>query len=165
MQMSKRRGWFSRIGEGVTIGLVVAFILLGRDWLVDYLDRQEEIAYIRDLIVSYRSSIAKAQPMEVYVIGRGPEHRTKEEMQKTEWDKFTARLSDVLANRTSHLTFDEKRGLRYAFPGIAVDGRVLLGDSLDTILNPSVRMSYDDIFGQVNERLEWIELPPPRHDK
>ena len=161
MKKYRYRVWLLRIVEGVTIGLVVAFILVGRDRLSDYNDRQEEIEYIRDLIVSYRSSIADAQALEVYVLGKGPEHRTKEQMQKVEWDKFIARLSDVLANRTSHLIFDEKRDLRYAFPGISVDGRVLLGDSLDSILiGNMVRISYDDIFGQVNKRLEWLELPP-----
>ena len=161
MKKYTHRAWLLRIVEGVTIGVVVAFILLGGDRLSDYNDRQEEVEYIRDLIVSYRSSIADVQGLEVYVLGKGPEHRTKKQMQKVEWDKFIARLSDVLANRTSHLTFDEKRDLRYAFPGISVDGRVLLGDSLDSILiGNMVRISYDDIFGQVNKRLEWLELPP-----
>ena len=113
-----------RIVEGVTIGVVVAAILLGKDWLVDHRHRQDEIAHIRHLIVSARSDVAESQPvdnvMELRPEGWIRRPYSKEDMQRRVWGKFIAKLSDVLEHRTSRLTYDEKRELRQHFPGMVL---------------------------------------------
>ena len=153
-----------RIIEGVSIGLVVATILLAKDWLTDRWDRQDEIAYIREVIVSARLDISKARAGRVAVQTLGSsafrvKRRSREEAQLEAWRIFTAELSDVLAYRTSRLTYDEKRELRRRFPGISVDGRRLLGDPLDVIIRAGVSMHYRDIFSQA-ESINWLGLPP-----
>ena len=157
-------GAIPRIIEGVSIGLVVAIILLAQDWLVDHRDRQDEIAYIQEVVVAARLDISKAQAGDVAVQIQGSprfrvQHRSREQAQKEAWHILTAKLSDVLAHRTSRLTYDEKRELRQRFPGITVDGRRLLGDSLDVIIRGGVSMHYWDIFSQA-ESIEWLGLPP-----
>ena len=164
MESSYLDGTVLRIVEGVTIGVVVAAILIGKDWWADQRHRQEEIAHISDLIVSARSDISEAQPTNVaeYSSGRlTPRHYSKEDVQRWRWDKLIARLSDVLAHRTSRLSYDEKRELRLRFPGIAVDGRSLLGDGLDVIVKNRIPISYEDMFTQAEE-VEWLGL---RRDK
>ena len=176
MDGGKRLGvmarWFDgtilRIIEGVTIGLVVAGILLAKGCLTDHYSRQDEIAYIRDVIVSARRDISEAQAGPVaFLIPGSPgfrtQHRSREEAQKEQWQKFIAELSDVLAYRTSRLTFAEKRELRHRFPGITVDGRRFLGDSLDIIIRAEVRMYYRDIFSQA-ESISWLGVPPASQD-
>ena len=157
-----------RIIEGVSIGLVVAAILLAKDWLTDHWDRQDEIAYIREVIVSARLAISKAQAGDVAVQIQGSshfhvQHRSREKAQQEAWQILTAKLSDVLAYRTSRLTYDEKRELRQHFPGITVDGRRLLGDSLDIIIRGGVSIHYRDIFSQA-ESIRWLGLPPASQD-
>ena len=157
-------GALPRITEGVTIGLVVAAILLAKDWLTCYWDRRGEIAYIREVIVSGRLDISKAEAGSVVTLTPGsppsaPRHRSRADAQLEAWRVFTAELSDVLAYRTSRLTYDEKRELRDHFPGISVDGTSLLGDRLDIIIRAGVRMHYRDLFSQA-EDIDWLDLPP-----
>ena len=157
-------GAILRVIEGVSIGLVVAVILLAKDWLADHQHRQDEIAYIREVVMAARLDISKAQAGNVAVQIQGSrrfrvQHRSREQAQKEAWYLLTAKVSDVLAHRTSRLTYDEKRELRQRFPGITVDGRQLLGDSLDIIIRGGVSMHYRDIFSQA-ESIEWLGLPP-----
>ncbi|MDD9981354.1 MAG: hypothetical protein OXU81_08370 [Gammaproteobacteria bacterium] len=155
-----------RVVEGVTIGLIVAAILLTKDWYVEHRERQDEIAFIRDVIVSSRSRIAEAHagvvatPVRVQgVLAYSTRHRSRDQAQAEEWHKLVAKLSDVLAYRTSRLTYDEKRELRDRFPGISVDGNLLLGDGLDVVISSGIRMHYKSIFSQA-EKMEWLDLPP-----
>lgn len=161
-------GTILRIIEGISIGVVVATILLAKDWLTDHWSRQDEIAYIQEVIVSARLEISKAQTGRVAVLIPGSplfrtQHRSREQAQFGVWQSFIAELSDVLAYRTSRLTFDEKRELRQRFPGITVDGRRFLGDSLDIIIRAEMRMHYRDIFSQA-ESISWLGLPPASQD-
>ena len=161
-------GAVPRIIEGVTIGLVVAAILLAKDYLTDHWDREDEIAYIRGVVVSARLDISKAQAGRVAILTPGNpsptlRHRSRADAQLEAWRNFTAELSDVLAYRTSRLTYDEKRELRDRFPGISVDGRSLLGDPLDIIIRAGVRMHYRDLFSQA-EGISWLGLPPAPQD-
>ena len=160
-------GTFQRIIEGVVIGLVVSIILLAKGCFTDHYSRQDEITYIRDLIVTNRDAIASAQagPVAVLISGSRPRthHRSREEAQEERWQGFVAELSDVLAYRTSRLTFAEKRELRKHFPGITVDGRKLLGDPLDIIIRNGVRIHYRDIFSQA-ESISWLDLPTASQD-
>ena len=163
-------GAILRVIEGVSIGLVVAAILLANDWLEDHRERQDEIGYIREVIMSARLAISKAQAGDVAVqvqIQGNPyfqvQHRSREKAQEEAWQILTAKLSDVLEYRTSRLTYDEKREIRQHFPGIAVDGRKLLGDSLDIIIRGGVSIHYKDIFSQA-ESIEWLRLPPASQD-
>ena len=153
----------SRIVEGVTIGLVVAAILLAKDWYTDYCSRQDEIAYIREVIMTARDNISNAQASPVATLSPGgayrTEHRSREDAQLEAWQVFIARLSDVLAYNTSQLTYEEKRELRRSFPGTTVDGRRLLGDKLDIIIRAEVRMHYKYLFSQA-ESINWLKLPP-----
>ena len=64
-------GAIPRIIEGVTIGLVVAAILLAKDYLTNHWDRQDEITYIRAVIVSARLDISKAQAGPVAIFDSG----------------------------------------------------------------------------------------------
>ena len=115
-------GALPRVVEGVTIGLVVAGILLAKDGFTDYWDRRGEIAYIRGVIVSGRLDVSKAQAGSFVTLTPGsppsaPRHRSRADAQLEAWRVFTAELSDVLAYRTSRLTYDEKRELPDHFPG------------------------------------------------
>ena len=157
-------GAIPRIMEGVAIGLVVAAALLAKDYLAGHWDRQDEIAYIRDVIMSARLDISKAQAGPVAILTPGNPsptriHRSRADAQLKAWRIFTAELSDVLAYRTSRLTYEEKRELREHFPGISVDGRSLMGDRLDIIIRAGVRMHYKDLFSQA-EGISWLGLPP-----
>lgn len=157
-------GAIRRITEGVLIGLGVAAILLTKDCLTDHQNRQDEIAHIRDVIVSARLDISNAQAGRVAILNRGSaaptiRDRSRAEAQREAWRVFTAHLSDVLAYRASRLTYDEKRELRTHFPGISVDGRSLLGDRLDIIIRADVGMHYRDLFSQA-ENIDWLRLPP-----
>ncbi len=158
-----RAGVLSRVGEGVVVGLVVAACLLARDWVVDYCDRQAEIAYIRDVIVSGRLAVSSAQAGTVAVLLPDrrvrSEFRSREAAQEEQWRRFVAELSDVLAHRTSRLTFEETRELRRRFPGLVVDGQRLLGDPLDIIIRADVPAHYRDMFVQA-ESVRWLGLPP-----
>ena len=161
-------GAILRIIEGVSIGLVVAAILLAQDWLADHRDRQDEIGYIREVIMSARLAISGAQAGDVAVLVQGSphfhvQHRSREKAQEEAWQILTAKLSDVLAYRTSRLAYDEKRELRQHFPGITVDGRKLLGDPLDIIIRGGVSIHYKDIFSQA-ESIKWLGLPPASQD-
>ena len=156
--------------EGVTIGVTVAGILLCKDGLENHWDRQAEIGHIREVILSARLAIAKAQAgtvaVPIQIQGRTffrEQHRSREEAQEEQWRRLTAKLSDVLEFRTSRLTYDEKRELRKHFPGTAVDGRRLLGDGLDVILRNEISMHYKDMFSGA-ESIEWLGLPPASED-
>lgn len=157
--------WVAAILSATAAGLLVAVILKLFNSHTDYLDRQEEIASIRDVIVSGRLNISKAQAGSVVspIPGRPgifrKLHRSREEAQLVEWQKLIAKLSDVLEHKVSRITFEEKRELRMSFPGIEVDGKKFLGDGLDIIIRAQIRMHYKDMFSSA-ERIIWLELPP-----
>ena len=159
-----------RVLEGVAIGLVVAVILLAQSCHVEHNERQDEIAYIRDVIVAARYRISEARAGEIVMLRQvqgqqlySKRNRSRNEAQEEEWNKLIAKLSDVLAYRTSRITYEEKRELRKHFPGIYIYGTPLLGDGLDIIIINEIPIHYKDIFSQAEE-IEWLDLPSAAHE-
>jgi len=145
-----------RIVEGVTIGIVVAAVLAATNWLVDQAHRQEEIAYVREMVEAARSDVSRAMLADakgdyVPVLGRRADDR--KHTRSIVWDRFVARLSNVLRHRTSRLDYDERMELGRTFPGVAVDGSVVVEG------RPS---SYKAAFAEA-ETIGWLALPSGAH--
>ena len=136
------------VGIGISSGLVLSAILALIQWLQSRIERRNQVQVLAGVIRDFRNQIYDAKSVDV-TLEQSPKTFTKDALQHAYYGDMQRQVSQILAGRSSRLSFDEIGEVRSAFFTVLYPG---------VILNEA---GYDSVFGKF-ESIRWLNLEPRR---
>ena len=135
---------------GAVAGVIAGTILTLSSYLLqeaqNRAERQDQIQTLAALISDYENqimSINKGMPLQ---LGDKVVEVSHDDLRKAKYDYLKRRVDSLLDGRASHLSYDEKQGVRQAFILSDLYPQAILSDG-----------NYREMFAQL-EALEWLDL-------
>lgn len=137
------------IVEGVTIGVVVAGILGLRQWFSHCRSRNEQMAYIKDIIARGHASLRDAKPVKHLDI---PVHVVR----ATVFEGLLREASAALDHRADNIAY----GQQYELRTLIMHSSLLFNKVTDKQRSLTLTM-YESVFFSHIRQIEWLAEASP----
>ena len=138
------------IVAGAVAGVIAGTILAVSSCLLqeaqDRAERQDQIQTLAALISDYENQILSISEGRHFQLGDKVVEVSRDELRRAKYDYLKGRVDSLLDGRASHLSYDERQGVRRAFGLSDLYPQAILGDG-----------NYREMFAQL-EALEWLDL-------
>ena len=138
------------IVAGAVAGVIAGTILALSTYLLqeaeNRAERQDQIQTLAALISDYENQILGISEGSRFQLGDKVVEFTRDELRKAKYDYLKRRVESLLDGRASHLSYDEKQGVRTAFGISDLYPQAILSDG-----------NYREMFAQL-ESLDWLGL-------